>query len=136
MKETAKKVITKDLNGKENGFLIELGKDNHLTTSYLSCTAAHSFKGYHLHKVRTANYVCIKGKIKIILYTKNGREEYILSAENPERLHIPTNIPTGLMNETNEEAWIINHPNPPYDPNLKNEQIDFTEEECEKGLYK
>lgn len=131
----AKKVITYDLNNKENGFLIELGKDGEKTTSYLSAAAPGAFKGYHLHKVRTANYVCIKGKIKIILYTSSGREEYILDSNTPTRLHIPINVPTGLSNEWDEEAWIVNHPEPAYDPNLKGEQVDYTEAECESGKY-
>lgn len=134
--DTAKKVTTFDLNKKENGFLLELGKDGKLTTAYLTAAFPGCFKGYHLHKVREANYVCVKGKVKIILYTEKGREEYILSSDDPKRLHIPTMIPTGLSNEWEEEAWIINTPTPAYDPDLKDEQVDFTEEECENGVYK
>lgn len=134
---TCKKVITFDLNKNQNGYLIELfkAKNGRFTTVYLSATAPGGFKGYHLHKVREANYVCVKGKIKIILYTKQGREEHVLSADGGERLHIPNNIPTGLSNEWKEEAWIINFPSPAYDPELKGEQLDFTEEECERGEF-
>lgn len=135
-KEPAKKVKTYDLKKKENGFLVELFKDGDKTISYLSSCKPGALKGYHLHKVREANYVCIKGKIKIILYTEKGREEHILSAAKPERLHIPNNVPTGLSNEWKEEAWIINLPQPAYDPGLKDEQVDYTEEECENGKYK
>lgn len=130
-----KKVKTFDLNGRENGFLTELFKDGPKTLVYLSACVPGGFKGLHLHKIREANYVCIKGKLKIILYTKNGREEHILSAENPERLHIPTFTPTGLSNEWEEEAWIVNYPNPAYDPDLKDEQLDFTEEQCQRGEF-
>lgn len=133
--EQAKKVITYDLNKNQNGFLIELFKNNNLTSVYLSAASPKAFKGYHLHRVREANYVCVKGRIKIILYTQNGREEFILSSNEPSRLHIPTNVPTGLLNESDEEAWIINFPNPSYDPSLKDEQVDYTEEECENKLY-
>ncbi len=129
--ETAKKVITKDSNGVENGFIIELAKDGKLTTSYLSCCLPGTFKGLHLHKIRTANYVCVRGTIKIILYTAKGKEEHTLSADKPTRLTIPANIPTGLLNESDEEAWIVNNPDPPYDPDLKGEQIDFTQEQLD-----
>lgn len=127
----AKKIITKDINGNENGFLIELEKDGNLTTSYLSCTYPGAFKGFHLHRIRTANYVCIRGTIKIILYTARGREEHVLSADKPQRLYIGTNIPTGLLNEGTEEAWIVNFPYPAYDPSLKGEQLEFTQEQLD-----
>lgn len=135
VKSACKKVITYDLEKNQNGFLVELFKDGRFTTVYLSATAPGGFKGFHLHKVREANYVCLKGKIKVILYTAAGREEHILTAEGGERLHIPANVPTGLSNEWKEEAWIINCPSPAYDPELKGEQVDFTEEQCERGEY-
>ena len=133
--ETAKKVATYDLQGKNNGFLIELFKDGEKTTAYLTCATPRAFKGYHLHRVRAARYVCIKGKMKIILYVDGKREEYILDGTTPTRLFIPKNVPTGLENIGTEDAWLINYPDPPYDPSLVDEQVDFTEEECESSEY-
>lgn len=130
--EDAKKVTTFDLNGKENGFLVELFKDSDKTLAYLTAAKPGAFKGYHLHKVRAARYICIKGKMKIILYKDGKREEHILSAENLKRLYIPKNVPTGLENIGSEEAWLINLPEPPYDPHLTGEQVDFTQKELEK----
>lgn len=127
--EPAKKIYTKGADGKENGFIVELMKDGRFTTSYLSCCYVGSFKGYHLHKVRKANYVCIRGKLKVTLFTKNGKEEYTLSADDPQRLSIPINTPTGLLNVGAEEAWIVNTPFPAYDPLLVDEQVDYTEKE-------
>jgi dTDP-4-dehydrorhamnose 3,5-epimerase-like enzyme len=135
MEEIAKKVTTYDLNKKENGFLIELFKDGKKTTAYLSAAKPGAFKGYHLHRVRAARYVCLKGTMKIILYVNGIREEHILSADNLKRLFIPNNIPTGLQNIGTEEAWLINFPDPAYDPNLKDEQVDFTQEELDSGEY-
>jgi dTDP-4-dehydrorhamnose 3,5-epimerase-like enzyme len=133
--EIAKKVPTYDLSGKENGFLIELFKDGNKTTAYLTCAKAGAFKGYHLHKVRASRYICVKGKMKIILYVNGKREEHILTSENLTRLFIPPNIPTGLQNIGEEDAWLINFPDPPYDPDLKGEQVDFTQEELDSGEY-
>ncbi len=133
--EDVKKVFTKDLTAKENGFLMELFKDGDKTISYLTCCLPGAFKGYHLHKVRAARYVCLKGKMRIILYVNGKREEHILSANEPKRLFIPPNIPTGLMNIGTEEGWLINFPDPPYDPALVGEQLEFTEAECESGEY-
>ena len=134
--EPAKQVITFDHNGKENGFLTELFKDGKKTLFYLSAAKPGAFKGYHLHRVRTARYMCIKGKMKIILYKNKIREEHILDEKKPQRLFIPTNVATGLENIGEEEAWLINYPDPPYDPDLKNEQVEYTEEELKQGIVK
>lgn len=134
VEETAKKVTTYDLEGKENGFLMELFKDGYKTLAYLSATAAGSFKGYHWHRVRAARYICLKGTMKIILYIEKKREEHILTPG--KRLYIPKQIPTGLKNIGDEEAWLINYPDPPYDPSLKDEQVDYTQEELEHGIVK
>lgn len=133
--EKVKKVTTYDLSKNENGFLIELFKDGKKTTAYLSCAKPGAFKGYHLHRVRAARYVCLKGKMKIILYVSGKREEHILSADNLSRLYIPPMIPTGLQNIGDEDGWLINYPNPPYDPDLIDEQIDFTQEDLDSGEY-
>lgn len=134
--EDAKKVTTNDLSGVPNGFLMELFKseDGVKTQVYLSATAVGAFKGYHLHKVRAARYLCLKGKMKIILYVNGVREEHILTPG--KRLFIPKDVPTGLLNIGNEEAWLVNYPDPAYDPNLKGEQVDYTQEELDKGMVK
>jgi quercetin dioxygenase-like cupin family protein len=132
--KTAKKVPTYDLQGKQNGFLMELFKDGDKTIAYLSAALPGGFKGYHLHRVRAARYVCIKGTMKIILFINGKKEEHVLTVG--KKLHIPKNIPTGLLNNGNEEAWLINYPDPPYDPSLKDEQVDYTEEELIKGIVK
>ncbi len=134
IQDTAKKVPTYDLSGKENGFLMELFKDGDKTVAYISAAAPGGFKGYHLHRVRAARYVCIKGTMKIILFINGVFEEHVLAVGSS--LTIPKNIPTGLMNVGTEEAWLINYPDPPYDPNLKEEQVDYTEEELKQGTVK
>ncbi|OGK17308.1 hypothetical protein A2774_03850 [Candidatus Roizmanbacteria bacterium RIFCSPHIGHO2_01_FULL_39_12c] len=136
--EKAKKVKTFDIKTRnENGFLLEMFKGNNgkKTEVYLSCAKPGAFKGYHLHKLRAARYVCLKGKMKIILYINGKKEEHILTPENQIRLYIPANIPTALVNFGNEDGWLVNYPDPPYDPDLKDEQVDFTQEELDSGEY-
>jgi dTDP-4-dehydrorhamnose 3,5-epimerase-like enzyme len=132
--DSAKKVPTYELDGHENGFLMELFKDGNKTVAYLSATNAGGFKGYHWHRVRAARYVCLKGKIKIILFVNGKFEEHLLTPG--KKLNIPKQIPTGLQNVGDEETWLINYPDPPYDPNLKDEQVDYTKDELEKGKVK
>ncbi|MBI4050274.1 MAG: WxcM-like domain-containing protein [Candidatus Doudnabacteria bacterium] len=130
--ETAKKVKTFDLSGRENGWLMELYKDGSKTIAYLTAAFPGAFKGYHMHTVRATRYVCIRGRMKIILYRNGKREEHILDAGGENRLFIPANVPTGLQNIGEEEGWLINYPDPPYDPSLLDEQVDFIEEELER----
>ncbi len=140
--EPAKKVTTYTAERAENGFLIELFKDRDTqqkTEVYLTAAAPGAFKGYHLHRVRAARYVAIKGKMKITLYAPgdpNSKEEHILDASNPSRLFIPKDIATGLENIGDEEAWLVNYPDPAYDPSLTDEQVEYTEEELLQGTVK
>ena len=91
----------------ENGWLIELYKDGEKTTAYLTAASPGAFKGYHLHRVRAARYVCVRGRMRIILYSRSlnadgetrwKREEHMLDAAMPERLFIPKDVATGLEN--------------------------------------
>lgn len=144
--EPAKKVTTFDLAGNENGFLIEMFKspDGHKTEVYLSAANPGAFKGYHLHRVRAARYICLRGRMRIILYVPDDssgkrvwvREEHILDAANPSRLYIPKDVATGLENIGDEVGWLVNYPDPPYDPDLKDEQVEYTQEELERGVVK
>jgi dTDP-4-dehydrorhamnose 3,5-epimerase-like enzyme len=134
--EAAKRVVTYDHEGRETGWLVELFKDGRLTTAYLTAAAPGAFKGYHLHRVRAARYVCVRGRMKIILYKDGRRTEHMLDASQPQRLFIPPNVATGLHNIGDEEAWLINYPDPPYDPDLKDEQVEYTEAELEAGVVK
>lgn len=136
--EEAKKVTTYDAEKNVNGSLLELYKDGEKTVAYLTSTKPGMFKGYHLHKVRAARYVPLRGKMKIILWKPGTqeKEEYILDAANPQRLFIPKDIATGLLNIGEEEVFLINYPDPPYDPSLKDEQVEYTEEELLQGIVK
>ena len=132
----AKKVTTYDHAGHENGWLVELYKDGDKTTAYLTAAAPGAFKGYHLHRIRAARYVCVRGRMKIILYVNGERQEHVLDGASPQRLFIPPNVATGLQNIGDGEAWLVNYPDPPYDPSLKDEQVEYSEAELEAGVVK
>lgn len=135
--EECKKVTTFDTSNTENGFLVELYKDGPKTTVYLTAAKKGAFKGYHLHRVRASHYVCIKGEMKITVYedpdkvTPTPKQDYILSADNPQRLYLPNGVYIGLENIGDEEAWMINFPEPSYDPSLKDEQVDKSPQDLE-----
>ncbi len=136
--EEAKKVATFNYDGSENGFLLELFKYENKTLLYITSAKPGAFKGYHLHRIRASRYVCIRGKMKIILFKPgtNEQEEFVLDASKPQRLFIPKDLATGLQNVGDEEAWLVNFPDPPYDPSLKDEQVEYTREELEQGIVK
>ena len=136
--EEGKKVTTYAHDSSENGFLMELFKDGDKTVVYLTAAKPGAFKGYHLHRVRAARYVCVKGVMKITLIKPGTKEkeEYLLDASKPQRLFIPKDIATGLENVGSEEAWLVNYPDPAYDPSLKDEQVEYTLEELEQGIVK
>ncbi len=143
--EPAKRVTTYDHAGAENGWLLELYKDASKTTAYLTAASPGAFKGYHLHRVRAARYVCVRGRMRIILYVMQRdavgavrwvREEHLLDADSPTRLFIPKDVATGLENIGDEEGWLVNYPDPAYDPALKDEQVEYTQAELEAGVLK
>lgn len=138
--ESAKRVPTYDAGGRENGWLLELFKDGEKTVAYLTAAKPGAFKGYHLHRVRAARYVPVRGRMRIILYSRRDgrwtREEHILDAQEPRRLFIPKDVATGIENIGDDEGWLINYPDPPYDPSLKDEQVEYTQAELEAGVVK
>lgn len=141
--EPAKKVQTFDHEKKENGWLLEMFKDKDTQTRtevYMSVAIPGAFKGYHLHRVRAARYVCLRGRMKIITYEQEDgkwvRTENILDAATPQRLFIPKDVATGLENIGTEEGWLVNYPDPAYDPGLKDEQVEYSQEELDSGVVK
>ena len=138
--EAAKVVTTYDHAGNVNGSLKELYKDGDKTVVYMTSVTPGSMKGYHLHRVRAARYFPVKGKVTIVLWQpgtpESEKEEHVLDASQPQRLFIPKDVATLLVNRGDEEAFFINFPDPAYDPNLKDEQVEYTEEELRQGIVK
>ena len=82
---------------------------------YFSTIYHQSIKGWHLHKESTLNYVCIKGKVKLVLFdnrkessTKGVYQELILSPEDYFLVTIPPNIWNGFKGLDRAESIIAN----------------------------
>ena len=82
---------------------------------YFSTINNQSIKGWHLHKESVLNYVCIKGKVKLVLYddrerssTKGVWQKLILSPEDYFLVTIPPNIWNGFKGLDKEESIISN----------------------------
>lgn len=72
-------------------------------------------KAWHLHKEATLNYVCIKGKIKLVLYDDRVKSssfgkffKIILSSKNYYLVTIPPFIWNGFKNLHDSESIIAN----------------------------
>ena len=82
---------------------------------YFSTIFYESIKGWHLHKEATLNYVCISGKVRLVLYddrngsiTKGEYHELILCPENYFLVTIPPNIWNGFKGLAKKESIIAN----------------------------
>ena len=82
---------------------------------YFSTIYHQSIKGWHLHKESVLNYVCIKGKVKLVLYddrerssTKGVWQKLTLSPEDYFLVTIPPNIWNGFKGLDKEESIIAN----------------------------
>ena len=89
---------------------------------YFSTIYHQSIKGWHLHKETVLNYVCIKGKVKLVLFdnrkessTKGVYQELILSPEDYFLVTIPPNIWNGFKGLDEAESIIANCLTLPHD---------------------
>ena len=133
----APKIVTKDADGSANGYLVPLynindeffEKGKEPQQVYLTVIAAKKIKGPHLHYIRTGCFTCIKGNARFILKTENGYEIFY-SGEDYEyqSVIVPTGTPAALQNIGQEEAFVLNMPNPAWTPTMSDEySADFSD---------
>ena len=82
---------------------------------YFSTVNPGFVKAWHLHKENTLNYVCIKGKVKLVLLddrkdssTTGQHQELILSPEDYFLVTIPALIWNGFKGLGDSESIIAN----------------------------
>lgn len=110
----------------DRGVLMEiLRRDDEIFKSfgqvYMTTAKPGVAKAWHYHKIQDDNFVCVHGKIKLVLYdarrrsaTYNEINEFILSLEEPILVHIPKLIYHGFKGISDCEAIVINTPTKPY----------------------
>ena len=124
------KILTKNLEGDTNGFLVPLynindgffDKGKEPEQVYLTVISPNKIKGPHLHYIRTGCFTCIKGNARFILKTQEGYQE-IYSGESYDykTVIVPTGIAAALQNLGKEDALILNMPNPAWKPDMSDE---------------
>ena len=91
---------------------------------YFSYTHPNTVKAWHLHKKMTVNYVCVFGKIKLVLFDDRAKsktngeiQEIFLTTENYCLVSVPPLIWNGFKSIENESSIIANCSDIPHDPN-------------------
>tara|TARA_B100001029_G_C14877281_1_gene347953 strand:- start:19 stop:462 length:444 start_codon:yes stop_codon:yes gene_type:complete len=82
---------------------------------YFSTIFEGKIKAWHLHKEATLNYVCVYGKVKLVLFderktskTFGKYQELILTLENYSLITIPPNIWNGFKGLNRGHSIIAN----------------------------
>ncbi len=135
--KTNPKFVTKDEHGNPNGFLVTLynihdgffppGKEPQQV--YLTVIAPRQIKGPHLHFIRTGCFTCIKGNARFVLKTPEGYKVFYSGEGHEYRsVIVPTGIPAALQNMGDEDAYVLNMPNPAWTPDMNDEHgADFSD---------
>jgi len=130
------KFVTKDGEGKSNGFLVPIynihdeffPQGEEPKQVYLTVIGSQQIKGPHLHYIRTGCFTCIKGNARFVLKTEAGYEE-VYSGEDHEyrSVIVPTGVPAALQNLGDDEAYVLNMPSPAWTPTMNDEHTaDFS----------
>jgi len=82
---------------------------------YFSYSHPNTVKAWHLHKKMTVNYVCVVGKIKLVLFddrpessTKGKLQEIFLTTENYSLVSVPPKVWNGFKSIENKFSIISN----------------------------
>ena len=90
---------------------------------YLSQVNPGAIKAWHLHRVLNLNYVCVIGRIKMVIYdarddspTNGELMEVFIGPENYQRVSVPHGVWNGFKGISLEPALVANCATIPHDP--------------------
>jgi dTDP-4-dehydrorhamnose 3,5-epimerase len=124
------KIVTKNVAGVENGFLVPIMNinDNFVNQEqwpkqvYLTVAKQGEIKGPHLHHRRWGLFTCIKGNIKIVVRIDDVYHEYFSGQDyNFATVQVPASVPAALVNIGEGDAYILNMPSPAWHPDDQDE---------------
>ncbi len=142
-----KKVITRDVQGRENGFLIDIlnryddvykGRETELFQQvYYTSVLRGMFKGFHIHPTKYDSVTCVFGKALLVIYPEQiPKNQLELVVSTDELIVIPidtedntltvcflSKYPHGFYG-ISENAHILNYRNPAWHPG-DNLQYDY-----------
>ena len=127
--KSCKVVSTRGLNGHLNGRLIEIassldGWSRFIKNSqiYLTSVLPQLKKGFHLHRKKTHQITCIKGKVILGVWDGKTITEKKLDGDKPTTVRVPKNRAICFYNYSSEEAWLLNLCSPPYSAHDKKQK--------------
>jgi dTDP-4-dehydrorhamnose 3,5-epimerase-like enzyme len=131
------KIITRDESGEINGYIVPIYNVNETFHDfgkepkqvYVTVVEKGKMKGPHLHHIRTGFFTCIKGNVKIVTKEDLKYMEYF-SGEDYGYLSVIVNtgIPALIVNICDEDAIVLNMPNPAWTPEMNDEHTeDFSD---------
>ena len=134
---THKKYETKTEEGDINGFLVPLynahekffAEGKQPEQVYMTTIQPGKIKGPHLHFIRTGFFTCIKGNVRVILKVDNEYQVFY-SGEDHEytSIEVPTGVPAAVQCLGEEEAFLLNMPNPAWTAEMNDEHTaDFSD---------
>jgi len=133
---------TKDIDGgKINGKLTVIWRDwDHIINEpkmiYITNVNPGKIKGPHLHKKRTSNFVCIKGKVVFVIRDDEGNyKEIISSVDDPKIIQVPKNIASAHINIDKKESSVLVLADVSWKPN-DNEMENVVFEDYDWGKWK
>jgi dTDP-4-dehydrorhamnose 3,5-epimerase len=127
------KFVTKDREQKPNGYLVPIYNihDGFFPSGeepqqvYLTVIAPREIKGPHLHLIRTGCFTCIKGNARFVLKTPTGYQVFYSGEDHDYRsVIVPKGVAAALQNLSEEDAYILNMPNPAWTPTMNDEHTD------------
>jgi len=134
-----KKIYTKDISGKENGFLIDIlnrnddifkGREDELFQQiYYSSVYKNMFKGFHIHPYKYDTVTCIFGLALLVFYphliSKNNlntiidfNDLIIIPIDNQNNIltiSFPSKYPHGYFG-VSDISYLLNYRNPAWNP--------------------
>lgn len=142
-----KKIHTLDVNGKNNGFLVDIlnrndeiykGRESELFQQiYYSTVYADMFKGFHMHPYKHDTVTCLFGISLLVFYPHVVPKELVNqeikaedlivvklnTEENLQVVSFPSKYPHGYFG-VSEISYILNYRNPAWHP-ADNHQYDL-----------
>jgi len=135
--KTNPKFLTKDSKNEPNGFLVPIYNvhDDFFSSGhepqqvYLTVISPGKIKGPHLHFIRTGCFTCIKGNARFVLKTDEGYQVvYSGEAHEYRSVIVPTGVPAALQNIGDDDAFVLNMPQPAWTPEMNDEHsADFSD---------
>jgi dTDP-4-dehydrorhamnose 3,5-epimerase len=132
-----KKFETKGEDGKVNGFLVPIynihdgffAKGKEPQQIYMTTIRPGTVKGPHLHFIRTGFFTCIKGNVRVVLKTEEGYSVFFSGEDHEYRsIEVPTGTPAAVQCIGEDEAYLLNMPNPAWTPEMNDEHsTDFSD---------